>query len=176
MLARARYYRQHPKTKGTNEKKKPVQMTQFYLSFTEDEKLSEQEMMDIARELIERTDLKDFVCFYAPHLNTDNYHIHISVGAYQKDGERKLSMNSKKMYRYRAELDRIVADRGLSIVEPTKAMKYHEQEYAKWLEENREQLTILPLREGKKQSERQRYKLAKEQEREKQEIEASAPP
>lgn len=172
MLARMKYYAAHPKTKGTNEKKRPVEMTQFYLSFPEEEKLSEQEMMDMARELIERTDLKEYVCFYAPHLNTDNYHVHISVGAYQVNGERKLAMNSRKMYRYRAELDRIVAARGLTIVEPTRAMQYHEQEYAKWLEENREQLTILPLREGKKQSERQRYKESKEREREKQEIEA----
>lgn len=172
MLARARYYRTHPKTKGTNKQKRPVEMTQFYLSFPEEEKLSEQQMMDIAKELIERTDLKDFVCFYAPHFNTDNYHVHISVGAYQKDGQRKLSMNSRKMYKYRAELDRIVAEHGLSIIEPTHAMCYHEPEYNVWLEENRDKLTILPLKEGKKQSERLLYRQAKDREREKQEIEA----
>lgn len=171
MLARIRYNRTHPKTKGTNKQKKPVEMTQFYLSFPEEEKLSEQEMMDIAKELIESTDLKEFVCFYAPHLNTDNYHVHISVGAYQKDGERKLAMNSKKMYKYRAALDRIVADRGLTIIEPTKAMKYHEPEYTAWLEEHREQISILPLSNTKK-SDKQRYKEAKDREREKQEIEA----
>lgn len=171
MLARAKYYASHQKTKGTNKQKRPVEMTQFYLSFTEEEKLSEQQMMDIARELIEKTDLKEFICFYAPHRNTENYHVHISVGAYQKDGERKLSMNSRKMYRYRAELDRIVASRGLTIIEPTKAMRYHEPEHAQWLDENRDSLTVLPLLEGKKESERMRYRQAKEREREKQAIE-----
>lgn len=170
--ARALYKHYVTHTKGTNDFKSDVELTQLVLSYTEEEKPTDDEMMEDAYHLIMNTDLKDFVCFYGIHKNTENYHVHISVGCYSKDGTKKLCMNNKKLYRYRAELDRIVAARNLSVIEPSKKMRWYEPEHAQWVDENREKLDVLPLRkeegqqtkgQGKKKSNKQEYKEAKEQ-------------
>lgn len=112
-------YRQtHPVTRGTSTKKQDIDVYQFYISFTEDEKLSQEEMLQITDEFIKKVHLDDFPVLVSPHYNTENNHIHAVIGAYNISGTHKLSLNKEKLYDFRRNMDYICVAHGLSIVEP----------------------------------------------------------
>jgi hypothetical protein len=112
-------YRQtHPVTRGTGAKKRDIDVYQFYISFTEDEKLSQEEMLQITDEFIKKMHLDDFPVLISPHYNTDNRHVHAVIGAYNIAGTHKLSLNKEKLHNFRRNMDYICVAHGLSIVEP----------------------------------------------------------
>ena len=113
-----KYRQTHPITRGTGEKKKDIDVYQVYISFTEDEKLSQKEMLQIADEFIKKVHLDDFPVLVSPHYNTENGHVHAVIGAYNIAGTHKLSLNKEKLYDFRRNMDYICVAHGLSIVEP----------------------------------------------------------
>ena len=131
-----RYYKEqyrqiHPVTRGTGSNKHDVDVYQMYISFTEHEKLSQEEMLQIADEFIKKVHLDNFPVLVSPHYNTENDHVHAVVGAYSIDGTRKLSMNKEKLYYFRRNMDYICVEHGLSIVEPELPM-LRDPEYAEF--------------------------------------------
>lgn len=131
-----RYYKEqyrqiHPVTRGTGSNKHDVDVYQIYISFTEHEKFSQEEMLQIANEFIKKVHLDNFPVLVSPHYNTENDHVHAVVGAYSIDGMRKLSMNKEKLYYFRRNMDYICVEHGLSIVEPELPM-LRDPEYAEF--------------------------------------------
>lgn len=109
------YERQHHI--NPNRKKGSVTHVQFYVSPSEEDHVPPVERMEMTRELIERTVLKDFPSIYIPHDNTDIQHCHISVCPYSVDGSHKLGVNNSLLYDLRREMDRICYEHGYSIIE-----------------------------------------------------------
>lgn len=113
-----KYRQTHPVTRGTGANKQDIDVYQVYISFTEDETLSQQEMLQIIDEFIKKVHLDEFPVLISPHYNTENKHIHAVIGAYNTDGTRKLALNKEKLYYFRRNMDYICVEHGLSIVEP----------------------------------------------------------
>lgn len=119
------------KLSGQTDAKKEIIAHHFYISFHKEDFVGVERMMKITDELIERTPLKEFKLLRAPHTNTDEEHVHLSVNAYSMDGKKKFCMNNKMLYTLRRELDHICYEYGLSLVEDKTLLKTDE-EYAKW--------------------------------------------
>jgi len=113
-----KYRQTHPITRGTGTTKHDIDVYQMYISFTEDEKLSQQEILQITDEFIKKVHLDEFPVLVSPHYNTDNRHVHAVIGAYNIAGTHKLSLNKEKLYYLRRNMDYICVAHGLSIVEP----------------------------------------------------------
>ncbi len=126
-----KYRKTHPVTRGTGENKKDIDVYQVYISFTEDEKLSQEEMLQIADEFIKKVHLDDFPVLVSPHYNTENNHVHAVIGAYNTAGTHKLALNKDKLYYFRRNMDYICVEHGLSIVEPELPL-LKDPEYAKF--------------------------------------------
>lgn len=113
-----KYRRLHHITRGTGNTKCDIDVYQVYISFTEEENLSQAEMLQIADKFIKKVHLDDFPVLVSPHYNTENHHIHAVIGAYNTSGTRKLALNKDKLYYFRRNMDYICVEHGLSIVEP----------------------------------------------------------
>ena len=136
--------RQHNISPGR--KKGVVSHVQFYVSPSVCDHVPAQERMEMTRELIERTVLRDFPLLYIPHDNTENGHCHISVCPFSEDGSHKLCVNNSLLYDLRREMDRICVEHGYSIIE--NANLWGDQEYKAWYEEVKAEghVTIHPPR------------------------------
>lgn len=135
MLAdRDKYWRQKKgkKLQGQTEKKKEVLAEHFYISFHQCDNVDVETAMQIVNKWLKRTGLDQHKALMAPHINTDELHVHISVCAYRADGKRKLSMNNSKMDTLRKQLDYICVEHGLSIV--TNPRLLLDPEYKMWYE------------------------------------------
>ena len=126
-----KYRKTHPVTRGTGRNKQDIDVYQVYISFTEDEKLSQEEMLQIADEFIKKVHLDDFPVLVSPHYNTENHHVHAVIGAYNIFGTCKLALNKEKLYYFRRNMDYICVEHGLSIVEPELPL-LKDPEYAKF--------------------------------------------
>ena len=155
------YKKNHKKTKGTNCTRADVDCYQLYISFTEQEKISLEQMMQITDELIANTELRNFPILVAPHFNTGNYHVHLVVGAYAVDGSHKLAMKNQKLQEYRRRLDYICVAHGLSIVEP-EPMLLRDGDYRLWYEAQKEQHKVNIIPRDKKKQRRSRRKSSME--------------
>ncbi len=113
-----KYRQTHPVTRGTGATKHDIDVYQMYISFAENENLSQEEMLQIADEFIKKVHLDDFPVLVSPHYNTENNHIHAVIGSYNISGTHKLSLNKEKLYYFRRNMDYICVMHGLSIVEP----------------------------------------------------------
>ena len=122
-------------TKGTNGDKQPVSHVHFFASWHTDEVVPPEERHEMVAELIGRTDLKNFPVLVADHNNTDEDHIHLSVGVFSLDGNRKLGMNNSKLYGFQREWDRICVEHGYSIIE--KPELFRDKGYKEWFDDVR---------------------------------------
>lgn len=125
---RLNYERQHPISDGRT--KGCVTHEQIYVSPTEEDNVPAEERMEMMKELIERTALKDFPCIYVPHDNTEDKHGHISLCPYSVDGTHKLGLNNAMLNDLRREMDRICVEHGYSIVENPEL--WADKEYRDW--------------------------------------------
>jgi len=154
---KAKYKKNHPVTKGTNAKKKDVDVVQMYISLDGTEKLGQSELMRITDELIRRTDLSEFPILAAPHYNTEHTHIHLVVCAYNITGTKKLAMNNDKLYRLRRTMDYICVEHNLSIVDPEYGL-LKDPEYRAFYENviENQLVPVIPRIQKKKRSRRKR--------------------
>lgn len=148
-----KYKKTHTKTRGTNAQKTDVDVIQMYLSFDSQEKLSREELMQIADELIKKTDLRNYPILIAPHYNTENLHIHLVVCCYDFEGKKKFSMKKERLYELRRTLDYICVEHGLSIVEPELPM-LRDSEYAAFYEKIKaeQKVPVVPRKKTKMQN------------------------
>ena len=149
-MARIRwnYERQHNISPGR--KKGVVSHVQFYVSPSVCDHVPAAERMEMTRELIERTVLRDFPSIYIPHDNTETGHCHISVCPFAEDGSHKLCVNNRLLYDLRREMDRICVEHGYSIIE--NANLWGDKEYKVWFHEVKKEgkISIHPPREQNK--------------------------
>lgn len=154
------------KLSGQAEGKEEIIAHHFYVSFHKEDFVAVEKMMKITDELIQSTAMKDFKCLRAPHVNTDEGHVHITVNAYSMDGKKKFCMNNKMLYALRRELDYICYEHRLSLVEDKTLLKTDE-EYAKWFAEVKKEgkIRIHPNRtvQQKKEQQKKRNEKRKEQ-------------
>lgn len=131
---RDRYWKRKKgkRLKGQNADRFELLAHHIYVSFHKDDRVSIDDMMQITAELIERTPLRDFRSLRAPHNNTDEGHVHISVNAYSMSADKKFCMNHNMLYTLRRELDYICVEHGLSIVEDYYLKK--DPEYKAWFD------------------------------------------
>jgi len=120
------------KLQGQTEKKKEVLAEHFYISFHQCDNVDVETAMQIANEWLQRTGLDQYKALMAPHINTDELHVHISVCAYRVDGKRKISINNAKMDALRKQLDYICVEHGLSIIANQRLLI--DPEYKAWYE------------------------------------------
>ena len=139
------YERQH--NISPNRQKGCVTHVQFYVSPSEGDHVPPRERMEMTRELIERTALKNFPAIYIPHDNTDIKHCHISVCPYSIDGSRKLCVNNALLYDLRREMDRICYEHGYSIIECPEL--WGDKDYKDWFFRVKEEgkITIHPQKD-----------------------------
>ena len=170
------YERQHCINK--NRKKGCVTHIQLYISPTEEDKVPPEERTEMTRELIERTDLRDFSSIYIPHDNTSVGHCHVSLCPYSLDGSHKLCMNNKLLYDLRRKMDHICVEHGYSIVECPEL--WGDKEYRDWFLQIKAEgkITIHPPKEqdlpylrGKKKRTRNYLQSKQRQAKEKEERE-----
>lgn len=158
------------KLSGQVEGKEEIIAHHIYVSFHKEDFVSVEKMMKITDKLIQRTAMKDFRSLRAPHVNTDEGHVHISLNAYSMDGKKKFCMNNKMLYALRRELDYICYEHGLSLIDDKTLLKTDE-EYAKWFAEVKAEgkTRIHPNRtiQQKKEQQKKRNDKRKEQKSEK---------
>lgn len=156
---RLNYERQHPP--GEARAKGSVTHEQIYVSPTEEDNVPAEERMQMMRELIERTTLKDFASIYVPHDNTPDKHGHISCCPYSVDGTHKLCLNNAALNDLRREMDRICVEHGYSIVENPEL--WSDKEYRDWFFQVKEEgiVTVHPPKEQDMTSYRQDRKRAR---------------
>lgn len=128
---RANYERRHSAV--NNEKKSPVVHEHIYMSPTEADNVPPWERMEMVRELIQRTFLRDFASIYVPHDNTPDKHVHISICPYSIDGTHKLCLNMSRLNELRRTMDRICVEHGYSIIENPELM-WGDKEYREWFQ------------------------------------------
>lgn len=127
-MLRRNYERQHPAKEGR--KKGGVTHEQIYVSPTAEDNVPADERMEMTRELIERTALRDFASLYVPHDNKAETHCHISCCPYSIDGTKKLCLNNNLLNDLRREMDRICVEHGYSIIENPEL--WADKEYREW--------------------------------------------
>lgn len=151
-------------------KRRDITHVQFYVSWAENENVPEQEMLEMTRELIERTALKDYACLYASHTNTDNRHTHISLCPYSLDGTKKLGITDRLKHDIWREADHICVEHDYSIVNTPVLLA--DPAYRQWFDDvlREGKVTIWSSsRENRRKSEsKHRYKAAKEADMKKQ--------
>lgn len=125
---RLNYERQHPPGEGRT--KGSVTHVQFYVSPTASDNVPPEERMEMMRELIERTPLRDYASIRVPHDNTEDKHGHISLCPYSVDGTHKLPLNNKLLHELRREMDRICVEHGYSIIENPEL--WGDKQYKEW--------------------------------------------
>lgn len=154
------------KTKGTTDDKEPVAHYQLIVSWHDDESVPVDERYEMARELIERTKLRNHANLLAAHDNEDHDHVHDSVSAFSLDGHSKLCMNKTLLYELRREMDRICVEHGYSIVEAPEL--WGDKDYKEWFDcvKDLEVVPVHPPLPRKKRTQKQQYADAKKDERE----------
>lgn len=142
------YNRQH--TINPNRKKGCVTHIQLYVSPTEEDHVPSAERLEMTRELIERTVLKDFPSIYIAHDNTAQGHCHISLCPFSEDGSHKLCMNNNLLYDLRRQMDYICVEHGYSIIECPEL--WGDRSYREWFFDVKEKgtVTIHPPKEQNK--------------------------
>lgn len=142
------YERQH--TINRNRTKGSITHIQLYVSPTEEDHVPSDERLEMTRELIERTVLKDFPSIYIAHDNTAQGHCHISLCPFSEDGSHKLCMNNKLLYDLRREMDYISVEHGYSIIECPEL--WGDKAYREWFFDVKEKgiVTIHPPKEKNK--------------------------
>ena len=141
---RWKYERQHSFSK--TRKKGHVVHVQLYVSPTEDDHVPADERMQMTKELIERTELREYPSIYIAHDNTETGHCHISLCPYALDGTHKLCMNNELLYKLRREMDHICVEHGYSIIECPEL--WGDSEYKDWFLQVKEEgkIAIHPPR------------------------------
>lgn len=160
------YERQH--SVSTDRTKGHVTHVQLYISPTEEDRVPPDERMEMTRELIERTALRDFPAIYIAHDNTRNGHCHISLCPYSEDGSHKLCVNNKLIFDLRRELDQICVEHGYSIIECPEL--WGDRSYWEWFQQVKEQgkITIHPPRDLGRTCRKQGHKRSRDYFRSKQ--------
>ena len=145
---RRNYERQH--VINPERKKSSVTHIQLFVSPTEEDHVPPEERLEMTRELIERTILKDFPSIYTAHDNTPQGHCHISVCPFSEDGSHKLCMNNKLLYDLRRQMDYICVEHGYSIIECPEL--WGDKTYRQWFFEIKERnvVAVHPPREQNK--------------------------
>ena len=142
------YERQH--SINQSRKKGCISHIQLYVSPTEEDRVPPEERLEMTRELIERTVLRDFPSIYIAHDNTPQGHCHISLCPFSEDGSHKLCMNNKLLFDLRRQMDVICVEHGYSIIECPEL--WGNKEYREWFFSVKEKaiVTIHPPREQNK--------------------------
>lgn len=146
-ILRLNYERQHPPGEGRT--KGAVTHVQFYVSPTAEDNVPPEERMEMMRELIERTPLRDFASIRVPHDNTEDKHGHISLCPYSVDGTHKLPLNNTLLYTLRREMDYICVEHGYSIIEAPEL--WGDKKYKAWFQSVKES-GIVKVHPPKEQS------------------------
>lgn len=154
------YDRQHSFNKART--KGRVDHVQLYVSPTEEDNVPSEERLQMTRELIERTALRDFPSIYIAHDNTDVGHCHISLCPFSMDGSHKLCMNNRLLYDLRREMDRICVEHGYSIIENPEL--WGDKVYRDWFMEVKAEgrITIHPPRDQSNTTKKEEKKRARD--------------
>lgn len=125
---------------------------QIWLSWAEGEKPMPVEMLDMGRELVTRTRLRNYAAFLAAHLNTDSRHVHISLCPFPdtRDGDR-LVIDDDLKRELRKVADHICVEHGYSIVDVPSLRQ--DADYKQWFEQVKSdgRVTIRPMTAAKRQ-------------------------
>ena len=114
-LARYRYHLIHPPYSGAHNA--PVEMIHIIISPAPSDRVSLQELMEMTRDLIQRTPLQGHICLQGGHCNTAIPHVHIAICPYAPDGTHKLHMDKDLLYTLRRTMDHLCTDHGYSIID-----------------------------------------------------------
>lgn len=153
------YERQH--STSADRKKKTVTHVQLYVSPTECDHVPTDERLEMTKELIDRTVLKEFPSIFIAHDNTEIGHCHISLCPFSPDGSHKLCVNNKLLYDLRREMDYICYEHGYSIIDAPELR--NDPGYRNWFQIVRDEgkITIHPPRRKDKHLDCKPHKRAR---------------